>query len=1124
MAKAWTDALQKKLIQKLGARKGALLGKKYADAFSHSYKEDFSPTDALFDIELIEKLSPNNLLEIDIYEQNKINQNRIYLKLLQFGKPIPLSDVLPMLENMDLRTFSERPYRITVDKDTVIWLSDFTLDYVEPLAIKIGKIEKYFRDALIKINNGECENDGFNKLILGAELPWREVMILRIYAKYLHQIGFRLGQSYIEKTLIKYPDITKLLVSLFKIKFDPEQTSIKAITATNAKITESIDSVSSLDEDRILRNIWKLITATLRTNYFQLTKKGVCKEYISLKLASSDVPDLPLPHPLYEVFVYSPRFEAIHLRSAKVARGGIRWSDRPEDFRTEVLGLMKAQKVKNAIIVPSGAKGGFVLKTIFPETTPRETLQLEVIRCYKSFMRGLLDITDNLKNEKVVHPRNVVCYDDDDPYLVVAADKGTSTFSDIANDISKEYDFWLGDAFASGGSTGYDHKKMGITARGAWESIKRHFYGLNINIHEHEFTAIGIGDMSGDVFGNGMIYTDKIKLVAAFDYRHIFIDPTPSAKEAFNERNRLFHLPRSSWEDYNSKLISKGGGVFSRALKSIVITPEMKIALGIEEDALSPSELVRAILKAPVDLFYNGGIGTYVKASTESHADVGDKSNEYTRINGNELRCKIVGEGGNLGFTQLGRVEYALNGGLINTDFIDNSAGVDCSDHEVNIKILLNKEMQKKKLSEKKRNALLAAMTQEVSDLVLYDNFNQALTMAFSSEHSVKLFGLYHSYLQELETQGIVNRVVEFLPDTKTLLERKANGKSLVSPELAILLAYTKIHLKQEILKTNVPEDPFLMPVIEKAFPPILYKTYKKALLDHPLRREIVATQLSNHIVNNMGITFVYRLQIETGAHLGDIIRAHAVSERIFNVDELNKLINSLEYKITAVLQYELLHHTRRLTNLATRWFLQGRRLKGDLNKIIKHYSENIKKLEYVVPTLMKGVTKSYLDFLTERFTESGISKEMGRRIAITRAIYTSLNITEVATLHRFDLIKTAKVYFDVGGRFGLVWFRDQIANDNSEGHWNTLARLTLRDELDILQKNLTYAIIKNNKKETNSHRLIEQWVNKNKYAIDRWEKVLEMIFASATTDYSMFFIAIRELSNWVNDNEIAGV
>ncbi len=1116
MTRNWNEELQIKLIQQFGKKKGAELSKKYSPAFPSVYQHDFSPSEAVLDIVLIEQLSVNKTLEINLYEQKRQEEKRLYVKLIQYQKPIPLSDILPILENLDLRTYSERPYRINFEDKTTIWISDFSVSYAKPIEINISEIKDIFRESLIKINCGECENDGFNKLTIGANLAWNDIIILRAYAKYLHQIGFRFSQAYIERTVANYPEITKLLISLFKTKFDPRQkNSAKHLAELDSELFRNLEKVTSLDEDRILRNLWLLIKATLRTNYFQKTQDDQTKSYLSLKLFSKDIPDLPLPHPLYEVFVYSPRFEAIHLRSAKVARGGIRWSDRREDFRTEILGLMKAQKVKNAIIVPSGAKGGFVLKAL-PSHATREMIQTEVVDCYKAFMHGLLDITDNLKKDKIIKPSQVVCYDDDDPYLVVAADKGTATFSDIANSISKEYDFWLGDAFASGGSAGYDHKKMGITARGAWESVKRHFRKLNTNVFTDPFTVVGIGDMSGDVFGNGMLYTDKIKLLAAFDHRHIFLDPNPDAKKSFAERSRLFNLPMSSWEDYNQKLISKGGGVFSRAMKSIPISTEVKQVLGIEESSLPPNDLIRAILKAPVDLLFNGGIGTYVKARHESQSDVGDKTNEYCRINGDELRCRVVGEGGNLGFTQLGRVEYALTGGLINTDSIDNSAGVDCSDHEVNIKILLNKEVMRGNLTEKKRNTLLASMTQDVSDLVLRDNYNQAKTMAIVTDHAPKLAGLYQAYLKELETSGVIDREVEFLPDDRIIVERKTAGKGLLSPELAVLLAYTKIHVKNELLKSDAPEDPFLSRVLTKPFPAKICKSYQKALLEHPLRREIIATQLSNRIVNMMGITFVYRIQLETGANVGDIVRAYAVASRIFGTRDLEKLMDSLEVKIPIEMQFELMHHIRTLINLATRWFLRGYRLKGDLNQIIDHYSTRIKLLEEIIPNLMLGVTKTYLESLKDRFTSLGIPKEVANRFAIIRAIYTSLNIIEVATEHNFDLIHTAKVYFEVGGRFNLVWFRDQIASDHREGHWITLARLTLRDELDILQKLLTFVIIETNLKQKNTQILIDNWGKKNLHAIQRWERILGMLVDVTPVDYSTFFIAIRELCNWI--------
>jgi len=733
----------------------------------------------------------------------------------------------------------------------------------------------------------------------------------------------------------------------------------------------------------------------------------------------------------------------------------------------------------------------------------------------------LLDITYNLKNNKVIRPVDVYCYDDEDPYLVVAADKGTASFSDIANGISKEYDFWLGDAFASGGSEGYDHKKMGITARGAWESAKRHFRELNIDFEKTQFTVIGVGDMSGDVFGNGMIYTRNIRLIAAFDHRHIFIDPNPDAEKSFKERERLFKLPLSSWEDYNAKLISAGGGVFKRTAKSITITAEMKRCLDIDDNSLAPNELIRAILKAPVDLFYNGGIGTYVKASAETHAEVGDKTNEFCRINGNELRCRMVCEGGNLGFTQLGRVEYALQGGLINTDFIDNSAGVDCSDHEVNIKILLYKVIHAKKLTEKKRNILLPKMTDEVAKLVLKDNYDQALAMSFSALRAKNYVGLHQVYLKELETLGVIDRNVEYLPSDKAIVDRKTSGQGLTRPEIAVLLAYTKIYIKSEILKSDLPEEPFFSLMIETGFPEMLRKSYRNFMQEHPLRRELIATHLSNDIVNEMGITFVYRVQTETGATVAEIIRAHTISAQIFASVDLEKLIDSLGPNIPISLQYELLHYIRTLLNLSTRWFLRSRYIKQDISKTVKHFSESIKKIKDLVPSLMVGNTKTYLDTLADGFIKAGLTKQLAHDIAVYRALYTALNVIEVSTNHQFDLIKTAHVYFNVGAFFNLVWFRDQIAMDAREGHWNTMARLTLRDELDHLQKIITMTILKNVGK-LSKDQLIERWLKRHHRAMERWEKLLQLLNENQAIDYTMFFVALRELADLVQASAAA--
>jgi glutamate dehydrogenase len=1115
MVSTWLEQLRSALIKQFGEKKGGALFAKYGDAFHSSYREECLVERAISDIMLIEKLTIHKPFEIDFYVPSNIPTDTLHLRLIQLDFAIPLSDVLPIFEHMGLRTLTERPYKILLAESQAL-ISDFSVEYIHPSSLDIEAVESIFQEAFTNIRFGYAESDGFNQLVLNAGLSSREITILRAYAKYLQQIGFRFSQAYIEKTVAMYAPIAKDLVDLFKLKFNPKKKyDEKKGLELEEKVLHELEGISSLDEDRIMRYFLQLIKATLRTNYFQ-TLNEQPKEYLCFKFKSNNVPDLPLPHPLYEIFVYSTRFEGIHLRAEKVARGGIRWSDRREDFRTEILGLMKAQKVKNAVIVPSGAKGGFVLKKISAFAT-REEVQAEVIYCYKAFIHGLLDLTDNIIDSKIIHPKDITCYDDYDPYLVVAADKGTSAFSDIANSISNEYHFWLGDAFASGGSAGYDHKKMGITARGAWESARRHFRELNINIDKTDITIIGIGDMSGDVFGNGMIYSKHLKLVAAFDYRHIFIDPNPHPEKSYQERLRLFKLPISSWEDYNPKLISKGGGVFKRTSKSISLSPEIKKCLDIEDSALSPNELIRAILKAPVDLFYNGGIGTYVKATKESQADVGDKTNEFCRINGCELRCRVVCEGGNLGFTQLGRIEYALKGGLINTDFIDNSAGVDCSDHEVNIKILLSKAISNGQLTEKKRNALLASMTDEVAKLVLKDNYQQALAMSFSAVRTNHYTGLYQAYLTDLENAGIVDRAVEFLPDDKEILQRKAAQQGLTRPEVAVLLAYTKIHIKNEILKSNLPEDTYFGQEIELEFPKVLGKNYKKYMQEHSLRREIIATQLSNQIVNEMGITFVYRISIETGAMIAEIIKAHAISNRIFEANQLEQFIESLGFNITVELQYELLHYVRMLLNLSTRWFLKSRYLNDNIAKTIEHFGSRIKEVQSIIPQLMVGATKDFLEKLTEHFVTSGLARKDAYNIAVYRALYISLNVVDIATQYRFDLIQTTKVYFEVGAQFNLVWFRDQIATDSREGHWNSLARLTLRDELDALQRLLTIVILRSDKKEKNHIKQVSSWKEKHVRAISRWDKILELLHGSTNVEYTMFFIALRELSDWVN-------
>lgn len=1111
MDQPWKNALESALIKAYGKKEGSLLIKKYDNAIPISYRDEYTIEMVVLDIPYLEQLSPENPLLLYLYETEHY-EHHLHLRLFQWQEALALYEISPILENLDLRLYNERSYKLSFENNKNAFISDFAVIYPKA-ELNIKEIHDLFQDAFTNIYFGRTENDGFNKLVLGGMLWVKEVRILRTYAKYLHQVGFRFSQAYIEKAITNQIEIAKNLIALFLTRFDPQkQHHAKTKTEEIEKnILQALEKVSSLDEDRIIRRMLDLIKATVRTNYFQKIPDLKLNPFLSIKLHSRIIPELPLPMPLYEIFMYSPRFEAIHLRNAEVARGGIRWSDRREDFRTEILGLMKAQVVKNAIIVPSGAKGGFVLKKISSDAS-REALHAEVIACYKLFISGLLDLTDNVKNKKYIPPRDVVCYDEYDPYLVVAADKGTASFSDIANSISKEHDFWLGDAFASGGSTGYDHKKMGITARGAWESIKRHFREFDVDVTKTDISVVGIGDMSGDVFGNGMIYSNHIKLVGAFDHRHIFIDPDPLPQKSYEERLRLFHLPISSWEDYNKKLISKGGGVFKRSVKSITITPEMKRVLQIEDNALAPNDLIRAILKAPVDLLYNGGIGTYVKASNESNADVFDRTNDYCRINGNELRAKVVGEGGNLGFTQLGRIEYALQGGMINTDFIDNSAGVDCSDHEVNLKILLDVEVNKKRLTEEKRNTIIANVTKEVAALVLNDNYEQALVMSFSAHHAKKNIGLHIEYIKELEAHGILKRRVEFMPDDKTLAERKSMGLGLARPELAVLLAYTKIHVKNELLNSKLLSDPTLKQVIETAFPTSLREKYKNAMDDHMLHKNIIATQLSNKVINEMGITFLYRIQTETGVTVDEVMRAYTLASSIFDTHKLQKIIESLDFKISMAEQYSMLYNIRNLIGLATRWFLHSKYLKKDLQSVIDYFAKRVKILEPIIPTLMGGYTRNYLESLTEQFVKAGLDKNTARHIATYRAIYTTLNIIEVTTKHDLDLIKTAKVYFAAGEKVNLLWFRDQIANDSREGHWNVLARLTLRDELDTAQRAVTVAIMKNDKKDLDAHTLIEKWMKQNSRALDRWERLLSLMHSSNNYDYTMFFIAMREL------------
>src|SRR4051794_16724584 len=961
-SRAWPDRLQDALIDAYGEEKGLRLHRRYAAAFDVGYRDRFGADPAVHDIERIEEVLHTRRLGLNLYRPIEAAESEVYLKLYHDGGQVPLSDILPMLEHMGVKVISEGgPFEVTIPgRIEPVWIHDFAMRTRDGATVNLGKVRQSFQDSFLRVWEGRMEDDGFNRLVLRAGLGWREVTMLRGYAKYLRQIRFQFSQDYMEDTLADHAGITRLIVRLFQAMHDTAQARTNGVADDSqvmvngllVEIDHALDDVANLDEDRILRRFLNLVRSTLRTNYFQKGADGELKPYLSMKLDSRSVDEMPLPRPMVEVWVYSPRAEAIHLRGGKVARGGIRWSDRREDFRTEILGLMKAQMVKNAVIVPVGSKGGFVVKRPPPADAGRDALMAEVIECYKTLMRGLLDITDNYAADgSVVPPRDVVRLDGDDPYLVVAADKGTATFSDIANGVSEDYGFWLGDAFASGGSRGYDHKKMGITARGAWESVKRHFREIGVDCQTQDFTCVGVGDMSGDVFGNGMLLSRHTKLVGAFNHLNIFCDPDPDPEVSFEERRRLFDLPRSSWTDYNAQLLSPGGAIFDRKAKSLKLTPEIQALFGLTREKVTPAELMQAMLRAEIDLLWFGGIGTFIKATEETHAEVGDKANDATRIDGREVRAKIVGEGANLGVTQRGRIEYAQSGaadhggGRINTDAIDNSAGVDTSDHEVNIKVLTGDVLAHGDMTLKQRDQLLASMTDEVGELVLSDNYLQPQAISVAGASGVGGLEEQARFMRVLEKAGHLNRAIEFLPDEEEIAARAARGLGLTRPELAVLLAYSKITLYDQLLASNLPDDPRMVDDLVKYFPKALRRDFRDAIERHRLRREIIATYATNSMVNRVGPTFVTEMADKTGAGPGDIARAYTVSRDAFALRGIWTGIEALDTKVPAATQYEMIVATQALMNRTIPWFLINAPQPLDLGAEAANYTPGVEEL-----------------------------------------------------------------------------------------------------------------------------------------------------------------------------------
>lgn len=1112
-ARTWHEHLGDALVQARGEAEGLILWRRWGQGFPASYRETHGIPVAVADVARLQSALDGEVV-LNLYRPVEAEPHQGRLKLYRSGDPVPLSRILPMLEATGLRVIAEVPHEVTPEGGGgPVWIHDFEVESADGSDLDVAERREAFHDLLAAVWRGEAESDGFNRLVLSAGLSRREVTILRAYAKYLRQAGITYSQAYMEQAAAGNPECAAALVGLFLALFDPKG-GVDAAADAESRLLAALDKVAGADDDRILRRLLNLIRCTLRTNYFQAGADGRPKSYLSFKLDSKAVDELPAPRPLVEVFVYSPRMEGIHLRGGKVARGGIRWSDRREDFRTEILGLMKAQMVKNAVIVPVGAKGGFVVKHP-PATGGRDALLAEGIECYKTLIRGLLDLTDNLIPGGVRPPAAVMRRDGDDPYLVVAADKGTATFSDIANSVSLDYGHWLGDAFASGGSQGYDHKKMGITARGAWVAVERHFREMGVDTRSQPFTVIGVGDMSGDVFGNGLLRSPHALLLAAFNHAHIFLDPDPDPAVSFAERERLFNVVKS-WPDYDPALISAGGGIFPRTAKTIPLSPQVKARFGIEADALPPAELIRALLKAPVDLLFLGGIGTYVKAGDESHAEVGDRANDSLRVNGAELGAKVVGEGANLGFTQLGRVEYAQKGaggagGRIDTDAIDNSAGVDCSDHEVNIKILLNDMVAAGDLTLKQRDALLVEMTEEVGALVLRDNYLQTQALTMLEAQGADLLDAEARFMRLLEKAGRLDRAIEFLPPDETLTERAAAGKGFVRPELAVLLAYGKIWLYDHILASDLPDDPFMAVDLAGYFPTPIQDRFAKEIEAHRLRREIVATVVTNSIVNRVGGAFVSELMESTGHPAAQVARAYIVARDAFRLREVWKAVEELDGEVPAGAQTAMLIEANRLVERATLWVLRSMPAPFALGAGIAELSPGIRALEGAVPDLLPVDAAAAVAARIEDFVVQGVPRPLAERVGNLIVLASAADILRIAGRRGMGIEAAGRLYFAVGARFSLGRLRSAAEKLSGRGHWLKLAAAAAIEDLYGHQRDITAAVAAHHP-DLPADAAVAAWAETHRAAVERADSLLAELKAAAHVDLPMITVANRQL------------
>jgi glutamate dehydrogenase len=1117
VTRRWSDDLADLLTLAVGEKAAQRMLRKYRDALPEGYKEDFDASTAASDLARLEDLPADDGLAFTLYTPAEDGSGDRRLKVFRTGHSVSLARALPIFTQMGIEVLDERPYHIELADGTTTWIYDFGLR-MPPRVVFDDERAANMVDALTLLWREQIERDGFNALVVRAGMTWWQANVIRAYAKYLRQTGTTFSQGYLENALVDNPQLSVELVELFEARFDParEGQSTDEITA---RIEEQLASVASLDQDRIIRSFQALICATVRTNAYRTDATGARRSALALKLDPRLVPDIPAPRPRHEIWVYSPRVEGVHMRFGAVARGGLRWSDRREDFRTEVLGLVKAQMVKNAVIVPVGAKGGFVAKVLPDPATDREAWLAEGVACYKTFIACLLDVTDNYVtgadgSQTIVAPPEVRRYDGDDAYLVVAADKGTATFSDIANAISAEYGYWLGDAFASGGSVGYDHKAMGITARGAWESVRYHFREIDIDTQTQDFTVVGIGDMSGDVFGNGMLLSKHIRLVAAFDHRHVFLDPDPDAITSYAERRRLFLLPRSSWADYDAALISAGGGVYPRTAKSIPISKQAATSLGIADDvtAMTPLELIHAVLVAPVDLLWNGGIGTYVKASTETNVAVGDKANDGLRADASELRCRVVGEGGNLGFTQLGRVEYARNGGHINTDAIDNSAGVDTSDHEVNIKILLDRAVAAGRIDLEERRELLAAVTEDVAALVLRHNYEQNVMLGVSRTLSPALITVHQRFIHQLEKHEGFDRALEFLPSDREIAQREADGRGLTSPENAVLAAYAKITLTKHIEDSTLPDEPWFRRVLAEYFPPLIAERFADDLHNHPLHREIITTAVVNDMINRSGVTYVHRANEETGAPATEITLAFRVVRETFDLPALWADIEALDNRVPIAAQHAAYREVRRLIDRATRWFVDTRFPMNDLESEIERFRPTVRKLGPRTPELTRGVERQTLYEDAAKLTDLGLPEELSLRISELLTAFLLLDVVEIANATGAAPESVSELHFALSERFSVDRMLTAITNLPRDDRWSTLARAAVRHDVYSALSAVTTSVLQSTQDSMPAADRIAAWTDAHAERCQRALTTVHDALDRDAIDLATLSVALRSM------------